>query len=152
MKYNATSVSEYIAQIPEDKKESVIQLRKVILDYIPKGFKEELSYGMIGYVVPHELYPDGYHCNPKLPLPFVSLAAQKNFISLYHMGLYTDSELLNWFSAEYPKHSPYKLDMGKCCVRFKKPEAIPFELIQQLIQKISPEEYIEIYKRMIKKT
>jgi len=110
-----------------------------------------MSYGMIGYVVPHSLYPDGYHCSPNLPLPFVNIASQKNHIALYHMGIYSFPEILDWFTKEYPKHSKLKLDMGKGCIRFKKPEHIPFDLIGQLMKKISVEDWIRIYEEHTKK-
>lgn len=110
-----------------------------------------MSYGMIGYVVPHSVYPAGYHCDPKLPLPFINLASQKNFIALYHMGLYADAELLEWFTAEYPRHSSTKLDMGKSCIRFKKPEAIPYALIGQLAKKMSTDDWIRLYESQLRK-
>ncbi|MGV3640687.1 MAG: DUF1801 domain-containing protein, partial [Adhaeribacter sp.] len=109
------------------------------------------SYGMIGYVVPHSLYPAGYHCDPKQPLPFMGVASQKNFVSVYHMGLYSDPELLNWFTGEYPKHCKTKLDMGKSCIRFKKPEQVPFELLGELAAKLSPREWIDLYEAKLKR-
>ena len=114
-----------------------------------KGFKELMGYGMLGYVVPHSKYPDGYHCNPELPLPFINLASQKNFIALYHMGIYSDPKLLNWFTKEYPKHSKSKLDMGKSCIRFKKPEDIPYKLIGELASKLTPDEWIKMYEKIL---
>ena len=105
-----------------------------------------MNYGMIGYIVPHSTYPNGYHCNPKLPLPFINLASQKNFIALYHMGIYANPQLLDWFVAEYPKHSTQKLDMGKSCIRFKKMDQIPFDLIAELMQKITVNEWIKCYE------
>ncbi|AEA42675.1 DUF1801 domain-containing protein [Fluviicola taffensis] len=141
---------ELINNAPEERKDALIKLRKTIQDNIPKGFEECISYGMIGYVVPHSLYPDGYHCDPKLPLPFVSFASQKNFIAFYHMGMYADPELLNWFVNEYQQVSKTKLDMGKSCVRFKKPDQIPFELIGQLVTKITPEDWIKTYEKNYK--
>ena len=119
---------------------------KTVRENIPKGFSEELSYGIPAWVVPHSLYPKGYHCSPELPLPFVSVASQKNFIALYHMGIYTTPELLEWFVKEYPKHSKRKLDMGKSCIRFKKMDDIPFELIGYLMKKMNPKESIEKYE------
>jgi hypothetical protein len=110
-----------------------------------------MSYGMIGYVIPHSVYPDGYHCNPKLPLPFISLASQKNFIAFYHMGMYADETLLNWFTTEFPKHSKAKLDMGKSCVRFKKMDDIPFELIGMLVKKMTAKQWIATYEKLYKK-
>ena len=106
---------------------------------------------MIGYVVPHSIYPNGYHCEPKLPLPFMAIDSQKNFIALYHMGIYAKPELLNWFVTEYPKHSQQKLDMGKSCIRFKKMNQIPFDLIAELVQKMSVQEWITCYESAFKK-
>lgn len=146
MQSDAKTVDEYFDSLPDERKDAMQRLRRVILDNIPPGFKEEMSYGMVGYVVPHSLYPPGYHCNPKLPLPFVNIASQKNFIALYHMGIYADKSTLDWFISEYPKHSSAKLDMGKSCVRFKKPEQIPFELIGQLMRKISVDAWIKGYE------
>ncbi|WP_075589841.1 DUF1801 domain-containing protein [Labilibacter marinus] len=151
MKIQAHSPEEYINQLPDDRKEAVIKLRKVILENIPDGFKEEISYGMIGYVVPHSLYPAGYHCDPKLPLPFTNIASQKNFVALYHSGIYADKEIHDWFVQEYPKHCKYKMDMGKSCVRFKKMNDIPYELIAQLMQKMSSQEWIDLYEKNIKR-
>jgi uncharacterized protein YdhG (YjbR/CyaY superfamily) len=152
MQSKAETVEEYLKELPDDRKEVMIKLRETILKNIPKGFTEEMSYGMIGYVVPHNLYPDGYHCNPKLPLPFLNIASQKNFIALYHMGIYAKPELLKWFTDEFPKHSNQKLDMGKCCIRFKKMEQIPFDLIEELVQKMSVEEWISCYESQFKKS
>ena len=143
MQSNATTVDQYIDELPEDRKKAMAELRKVIKKNLPKGFQEEMGYGMAGYVVPHSRYPEGYHCDPKLPLPFISLASQKNFIAVYHMGLYANPELLKWFQSEYPKHSKLKLDMGKSCLRFKKPEHIPYKLIGDLVKKISVKDWIK---------
>jgi uncharacterized protein YdhG (YjbR/CyaY superfamily) len=151
MQSNATSIEAYLEEIPEERKETFHKLRDTILKNIPKGFSEQLSYGSLGYVVPHSIYPNGYHCNPKLPLPFIAIASQKNFIALYHMGIYAKPELLNWFVAEYPKHSTQKLDMGKSCIRFKKMDQIPFELIAELVQKMSVQEWITCYESSFKK-
>ena len=106
---------------------------------------------MIGYYVPHSVYPDGYHCDPKTPLPFMSFASQKNSVNLYHSGIYAKKELHDWWVKEYPKHSSRKLDMGKSCVRFKKLDDIPFELIAELAQKMSCQEWIDLYESNIKK-
>jgi uncharacterized protein YdhG (YjbR/CyaY superfamily) len=151
MQSKADSVTEYLTEIPEDRKAAVTKLRNTILENIPKGFQECMSYGMIGYVVPHSTYPKGYHCDPKLPLPFVNIASQKNFIALYHMGIYGNPKLLEWFTTEYPKHCKYKLDMGKACVRFKKLDDIPYDLIAKLMQKISVEDWIDCCESVIKK-
>ncbi|MFN8259375.1 MAG: DUF1801 domain-containing protein [Chitinophagales bacterium] len=147
----ATTVKEYIDGLPEDRKEAINQLRTVIQKKLPKGFQEEMSYGMIGYVVPHTLYPAGYHCNPKLPLPFMNIASQKNFIAVYHMGIYADPKLMDWFLAEFPKHSKSKLDMGKSCIRFKKTEQIPFELIGELASKMTVKDWVAMYEKQFKK-
>lgn len=147
----ANSPEEYIEKVPEDRQENFALLRKTILDNLPEGFEETMSYGMIGYVVPHSLYPDGYHCDPKLPLPFMSIASQKNFVAFYHMGIYADPELYNWFTSEYPKYSKRKLDMGKSCIRFKKVEEIPFKLIGELVSKMSSQDWINLYENNYKK-
>lgn len=147
MKIEANTIQEYISQLPEDRKEAIENLRKIISENLPKGFEEEMSYGMIGFVVPKSIYPKGYHCSPELPLPFLNIASQKNSINIYHMGIYADEKLLNWFVSEFPKHSKKKLDMGKSCMRFKKAEDIPFQLIGELASKITPEQWIEMYER-----
>jgi len=151
MKLKENSPDEYVNQFPEDRKQALEKLRKVIVGNLPKGFVETMNYGMIGYVVPHSVYPSGYHCDPKLPLPFMNIASQKNFVALYHMGIYADPNLLEWFTTEYSKHCKTKLDMGKSCIRFKKIDQIPYELIAQLSRKISLEEWINRYETNIKK-
>lgn len=151
MQYDATSPEDYISQVPEDRQDTLKKLRKVIKDNLPIGFEEGMQYKMIGYYVPHSVYPDGYHCDPKTPLPFMSFASQKNSVNLYHMGIYAKKELLDWFVSEYPKHCNRKLDMGKSCIRFKKMEEIPFELIGELTKKMSSEEWIDIYESALKK-
>jgi uncharacterized protein YdhG (YjbR/CyaY superfamily) len=144
-------VEDYLLAVSADKKDAVEKLRTVILKNIPKGFEECINYGMLGYVVPHKLYPAGYHCNPKLPLAFASLAAQKNAISLHHMGLYANPLLLTWFVDEYAKHSKVKLDMGKGCVRFKKMDDIPYKLIGELFKKLSVKDWITLYEKSFTK-
>lgn len=151
MTHQASSPSEYLDVIPQERRSAFEKLRETILENIPEGFHEEMSYGMIGYVVPHALYPPGYHCDPKLPLPFVNIASQKNFIALYHMGIYMMPKLLDWFVSEYPKHAKSKLDMGKSCIRFKKPEDIPFELIALLMRRINVEEWVTAYESALKR-
>ncbi|MBC8054559.1 MAG: DUF1801 domain-containing protein [Sphingobacteriaceae bacterium] len=141
---------EYMSSLPEERKPVMTELRKAIIQNLPKGFEEAISYGMLSYVVPHSIYPSGYHCDPKQPLPFLSIASQKNFIAVYHMGIYADPELLNWFVAEYPKHSKAKLDMGKSCIRFKKMDQVPVKLIGELASKVSVEDWIGIYERAFK--
>lgn len=146
MQIKATSVDDYISKVPEERQPVLKGIRKAILENLPKGFEERLSYGMIGYVVPHKLYPPGYHVDPKLPLPFINVASQKNFVALYHSGIYASEELLKWFVAEYPKHNKTKLDMGKSCIRLKKMDQIPYELIGELCTKMTVDEWIEIYE------
>lgn len=150
MQSKATTVEEYLASLPDDRRKPIDALRKQIKKKLPRGFEEVMSYGMIGYVVPHKLYPPGYHCTPALPLPFMNLASQKNFIAVYHMALYEGS-LLNWFKEEWSKVSDKKLDMGKSCIRFKKPDDIPYELIGALASKMTPQQWIERYEANIKK-
>jgi len=151
MQYRATSPDDYISQIPEDRQEAAKKLRKIILDNLPKGFEEGIQYGMIAYYVPHSIYPDGYHCDPNIPLPFMSFASQKNSINLYHSGVYAVPKIHDWFISEYPKHSKQKLDMGKSCIRFKKIDQIPYKLIAELCTKLSVNEWIAIYEANIKK-
>jgi len=150
-KLKALSVSSYLENVEISKKEAFLNLRETIKNNIDSTFNEEINYGMIGYVVPHEVYPSGYHCDPKLPLPFLAIAAQKNFIALYHMGIYMEPTLLDWFVAEFPKHSKSKLDMGKSCIRFKKPQDIPFELIAELIKKMTANDWIKLYESKLKR-
>lgn len=151
MQYKATSPEDYINQVPKERHNALKKLRKVIKDNLPKGFEEGIQYGMIGYYVPHSIYPDGYHCTPKEPLPFMSFASQKNSINLYSSGIYSKKEIHDWFVSEYPKHCKRKLDMGKSCVRFKNIDEIPFELIAELSKKLTVHEWIDIYETAIKK-
>lgn len=146
MTSDAKTVDEYIAQLPADRIEALTKLRKTIKKNIPKGFAEAMGYGMAGYVVPHKLYPDGYHCDPKQPLPFIGFASQKNFVAFYHMGIYADPKLLKWFTDEYAKRVTGKLDMGKSCIRFKKPDQIPYELLGELVSKITVQDWIKTYE------
>ncbi|NNE54881.1 MAG: DUF1801 domain-containing protein [Flavobacteriales bacterium] len=151
MQYKAATPDEYIEVIPAERQPIITNLRKVVNDNLPKGFEETISYGMIGWVVPHSTYPSGYHCDPKLPLPFLSIASQKNFVAFYHMGIYANNKLHDWFVKEYPKHSSRKLDMGKSCIRFKKMDDIPYDLLGELCTKITPEEWIAIYEKNVKR-
>ncbi len=150
MKYEATSPEDYISQVPEERKDALEKLRKTIKENLPNGFEEGIQYGMIGYFVPLSTYPDGYHCSPNEPLPFMSFASQKNSINLYHSGIYAIPEIQDWFVNEYPKHSSRKLDMGKSCVRFKKMDDIPYELIGELVKKISVDQWISVYESNVK--
>lgn len=142
----AATPEQYLAELPEDRREAVEKLRSIIRKNLPKGFEETMGYGMLGYVVPHSLYPAGYHCDPKQPLPFAGMASQKHSINLYHMGIYANKELLQWFQEEFPKYSKAKLDMGKSCIRFKKPEHIPYELIGKLMKKLTVKDWINLYE------
>jgi uncharacterized protein YdhG (YjbR/CyaY superfamily) len=146
MQSSAKNPIEYIESLPQERKEVVLKIREAIFQNLPEGFEEVVNYGMLGYVVPHSIYPNGYHCDQKLPLPFMSLASQKNIISFYHMGIYADKQLLDWFVSEYPKHVRSRLDMGKCCIRFKKMNEIPYALIGELAAKISPQSWINLYE------
>jgi uncharacterized protein YdhG (YjbR/CyaY superfamily) len=150
MQSKAKTPEAYIDELPEVRKEVITKLRSTILKNLPDGFQETMGYGMIGYVVPHSLYPDGYHCDPTTPLPFISLASQKNHVGFYHMGIYSDPDLLNWFKKEYPKHASNKLDMGKSCIRFKNMDKIPYDLLGELVSKITPEQWIAKYESVVK--
>jgi len=151
MRIEADTVDDYIAKLPEDRQKVVSDLRAVLQKNLSTDFKECLSYGMIGYVVPHEVYPGGYHCDPKLPLPFINLASQKNYVALYHMGVYAQPELLEWFQTQYKKRVPHKLDMGKSCIRFKKMDQIPLDLVGELAQKMNAQQWIALYEKSRKK-
>ena len=152
MKTEAETPDQYLDQLPPERFEAMKKLRKSILDNLPDGFEETMSYGMIGYVVPHSQYPPGYHVKPELPLPFINIASQKNFVALYHMGIYADKQLLDWFTSEYPRHCSTKLDMGKSCIRFKKMDQIPYSLIEELVKKVSMEDWVELYEKSVKRT
>lgn len=151
MQSTAKTPAEYVDSLPDERKSVIENIRKTVLDNLPEGFEETMGYGMLGYVVPHSIYPSGYHCDPKTPLPFISVASQKNFIALYHMGIYADESLLNWFVVEYPKHCKTKLDMGKSCIRFKKVNDIPYELLGQLVAKMSVQDWISLYEKNLKR-
>jgi hypothetical protein len=150
MTSDASTPEEYIAGLPQERADAISKLRTAIGQNLPRGFEETMSYGMIGYVVPHSIYPDGYHCSPELPLPFMSIASQKNFVALYHMGIYADKELLGWFVGEYPKFVKTKLDMGKSCIRFKNTENIPYGLIGELCNRMTVMDWIALYEKNVK--
>jgi len=151
MQSKAATVNDYVAELPEDRQKIVNEFRKVVKKNLPKGFQECMNYGMIGWVVPHSKYPAGYHCNPKDPLPFMGLASQKGSVNFYHMGIYADPKLLKWFTEAHAKASPKKLDMGKSCIRYKKMEDIPFQLYAELVSKISVDDWIARYEKMLKR-
>lgn len=151
MKANGTTVEAILENLPEDRAEAFNKLHEVIVANLPEGFESAISYGGLGYVVPHTIYPAGYHCKPVEPLPFAGLASQKNSINFYHMGIYADPALLDWFVSEYPKHSKRKLDMGKSCIRFKRFDEIPYELMGELMRKMSVADWVAIYESNLKK-
>lgn len=151
MQIPSTSVEDYISKIPEERQDVFKKMFDTVNDNLPQGFEKGVSYGMVGWNVPLETFPAGYHCTPGSALPFMGMASQKNFIALYHMGMYAKPELLDWFVAEFPKHSKRKLDMGKSCIRFKKMDEIPFELIAELSKKMTVDEWINIYENNLKK-
>ncbi|WP_025763616.1 DUF1801 domain-containing protein [Dyadobacter tibetensis] len=151
MQSKEKTVEAYLEALPEDRQAVMRAIRKILLENLPTGFVETMSYGMIGYVVPHELYPTGYHVDPSLPLPFINLASQKNYIALYHMGLYADPDMLEWFRQEFPNHTKQKLNMGKSCIRLKPNQPIPLKLIAELSRQISPAEWILRYESIQKK-
>ena len=144
------TVQDYLDNVIEERKPFFNKLRQTIIDNLPEGFHEEISYGMIGYVVPHDIYPNGYHVKPELPLPYMNIASQKSHVALYHSGIFSIPELNEWFQNEYPNHCKYKINMSKSCVRLKKMEDIPFELIAELIKKISVQDYIKVYEEKLK--
>ena len=149
MKSTANTPDEYVNSLPDDRKAAMQQLREAIAQHIDKDYAEQMSYGMIGYVVPHSIFPAGYHCDPKLPLGYMNIASQKNFIAVYHMGLYGSKKLMDWFLEEYPKHSSAKLDMGKSCIRFKKMDQIPYQLIGELAGKLSVKQWVTCYEELL---
>ncbi len=151
MQSKANSSEAYIEGLPEDRQAVITAMRDAVNRNIPAGFEEIMGYGHFGWVVPHHVYPPGYHCDPKQPLPFLGLASQKNHIALYHMGIYSNPPLLAWFESEWPKHSDRKLDMGKSCIRFKKPEHVTVSLLGELAGKMTATEWIEIYESSMKR-
>jgi hypothetical protein len=151
MQYDAKTPDEYIASLPEDRRAALSALRKVINQNLPAGFHETMGYGHMGWVVPFETYPAGYHCDPKQPLPFMGIASQKNHIAVYSMCLYGEVKVLDWFREEWPKYSKKKLNMGKSCIRFKKLEDIPLDLIGELSTKVTPQQWIEMYEASLKR-
>lgn len=151
MQSDAKTPEQYMAELPDDRRRVIEKLRKVSLEILPEGFKEMMGYGMMGYAVPHEIYPNGYHCDPKQPLPFFGFASQKNSVNIYHMALYCDQKLHDWFVSEFPKHSKARLDMGKSCVRFKKMDDVPYDLIGELLSKVTVDDWIIMYENVLKK-
>lgn len=151
MQSKAETIEQYLAELPPERQAALRGLHARLVESLPEGFEAQMSYGMIGYVVPHRLYPAGYHCDPKLPLPFMALASQKASISLYHMGLYADAALMAWFQTAHAKASPRKLDMGKSCVRYKKPEDMPLDLLAELAGRMTVADWVALYERMVRR-
>jgi hypothetical protein len=151
MQSTASTPDAYLDSLPEDRKEAVSRLRDLFRQHLPPGFEETMANGMIGFVVPYSLYPAGYHCEPKQPLPFLTLASQKSHIAVYHMGLYAMPDLLAWFTEQWAVESKRKLDMGKSCIRLKKPEDIPYRLFEELAGKVSPQQWIATYEQAFRR-
>ena len=151
MNSKSETPDQYVAGLPEDRKEVIEKLRKVLKENLPIGYEEEISYGMIGYVVPYSIYPAGYAVKPKVPLPLINLASQKNHVALYHMAVYAVPGIAEWFEAEYPRHCKTKLDMGKGCIRFKKMDDIPYDLIGELARKVDVQTWIDTYENVVRR-
>jgi len=149
MQSKARTVKQYLADLPDDRREALQAVRAVILKSLPKGYEEGMQYGMIGYFVPHSVYPPGYHCDPKQPLPFAGLASQKNHMALYLMCIYGDREHEAWFRATWAETGK-KLDMGKSCVRFKKIDDVPLKVIAAAIKRVPAKKFITHYESAIK--
>ena len=147
----ANSVADYLSKVPQERQEAFEKILEVLRSNLPEGFEECLSYGMPSFSVPHSIYPAGYHVKPEAPLPFISVGNQKKFIGFYHMGIYAMPAVHDWFLEEYPKNAKFKLDMGKSCLRLKRMDDIPFDLLAELARKITPEEWISVYESNIKK-
>jgi len=146
MTSDAKTVQEYLDGLPADRRPVIERLRQEILNNLPAGFAETIGYGMIDYVVPKSIYPAGYKAKPSQPLPLLALASQKNHIAIYHMAIYMQPKLLNWFKEAYANLNIGKPDIGKSCIRFKNPDKIPYRLIGELSRKISVDDYIRLYE------
>ena len=145
MQSKAKTVAQYLAELPADRRVELSKVRGVIRRRLPKGFSEQMYYGMIGYVVPHRLYPAGYHCDPKQPLPFASLASQKNYMAIYLMTVYQNREMERWLRDQFQARGK-KLDMGKSCIRFKKLEDLPLDVVGEAIARVPMAEYVRRYE------
>ena len=141
-------IDAYLSGLETERREAMERIIAVIRRNLPDGFEEVIQYNFPSWVVPHRLYPDGYHVDPRLALPFLSLASQKHHIGLYHMGIYADEALLEWFTSQYPLHCSTKLDMGKSCIRFKNIKTIPLELIGELCTKMTPQQWVSVYEKL----
>jgi len=145
MQSKAATVAQYLAELPEDRRKAIEQVRAVIRKNLDKNYEEGMQYGMIGYYVPHTVYPNGYHCDPRQPLPFAALASQKNAMSLYLMSVYMKPADSQWFIQTWKKTGK-KLDMGKSCIRFKKAEDLALDVIAEAIKRVPAKDYIAVYE------
>jgi uncharacterized protein YdhG (YjbR/CyaY superfamily) len=145
MQSKVTSIAEYLAELPDDRRKALKKIRAEIRKSLPKGYKEGMQYGMIGYFVPHSIYPDGYHCDRRQPVPFASLASQKNHMALYLFCIYTDESLKDWFVKGWKK-TGCKIDMGKGCVRFKSIDDVPLELVGKVISRVPVNKFLASYE------
>lgn len=145
------SFQQLLQQVPEDRHDAMNTLRKLFSTQLPKGFEELIKATSLDFVVPHSLYPNGYHCNPKQPLPFISIVSQKNVLTIHHLGFYASPELTEWFVTEYSKKYTPKLDMGKGCLKFKKMEEIPYDLLKSLCKKLTVKEWVDLYEKAFRK-
>lgn len=148
MQSKATTVNEYLTNLPDDRRAGIEAMRQAVLGGLDKGFEEGMQYGMIGFFVPHSRYPAGYHCDSKQPLPFAGIASQKKHLTIYFMQLYMNPDELKWFESEFAKTGK-KLDMGKSCIRFKKLDDIPLDLLRRTVKRISADRYIELYEKTV---
>ncbi len=149
MQSKAPTVEQYLAELPPERRAAVSAIREVVLRNLPEGYAEGMAYGMIGYVVPHEVYPAGYHVNPKQPVPFASLASQKNHIALYLMCAYGDADYERWLREAWAKAGK-KLDMGKSCIRFKRLEDVPLEVVGEAIRRVPVKKFLEFYESTVR--
>ena len=147
MHSDAGTAEEYMMQLPPDRREIMEKLRAKVHEHLPAGLEERMLYGMICYVIPHSLYPKGYHVDPKLPVTMMAIASQKNHIALYHMGLYTFPDVYLWFMEAYEKDIGKKPDVGKSCIRVRPAANIPFDLLGQLCGKVTVEDYLRVYEQ-----
>ena len=147
MQSKAATVEQYLKELPAERRQAINEVRAVILKNLDKNYEEGMQYGMIGYFVPHKLYPAGYHCDPKQPLPFACLASQKNYMSLYMMSEYRPGD--DWFKKAWEKTGK-KLDMGKSCIRFKRVEDLALNVIGEAIRRMPAKKWIEVYESFIK--
>lgn len=149
MQSKATTVAAYLRDLPPDRRAAISALREVMLGNLDRGFEEGMQYGMIGYFVPHSIYPAGYHCDPRQPLPFAALASQKNHMAVYLMSIYADPVEERWLREQWARAGK-KLDMGKCCVRFRGLDDVPLDVLGAAIKRISLKRHIEHYESVFR--